>query len=926
MRPIIKDCEFVSSPILSEIIYVMVYIIMEVFMTIYKYIKFYLIILILAISSLAYSLESVRVMVLPFEIEGREDYLYLGVEIQNNIRAHLEDDGAISMDSSSVFGDDDKGLIGIDDMCAMGATAGADYLVLGKQVWKGDRFLLNVRILEVSTKKLVDSFGVEGGALEDLPGIAKQFSSKIISKIFKQEIVARIIISGNKRIETDVIKKKISTSPGEIYLLKNFSKDLKALYAMGYFDDIRIETEESPDGKVVIFKVKEKPSIKTISFRGLGVFTPDEAKENLTIKDGSILNVFEIRRNIVRMEELYKEKQYHNVKITYETHDLGDGRVDLKFILEEGKKVKVRQIVLMGNSIYSDKELKKMMSTKEKGFFSFLTSSGVLNKEDLYQDAARLYAFYHNNGYMHAKIGEPEVEYEGEWIKVTIRIQEGEQFKVGKVDLDGDSVIPKDDLLKALEITKETFYNREVIRNDILALTDLYSDLGYAYVDISPRIKSELDIKIVNITYAVSKGEKVYFEKILITGNSKTRDKVIRRELPVIEQGPYSRTALKRAERNLVRLDFFEDLSINTSRGSSDDKMVLKINVKEKPTGSISFGGGFSSEENAFVMASLSQKNLFGRGQILSLKAELGSKTTSYTIDFKEPWIFDSHWSGGINLYNWKREYDYYDTDRQGGGFYVGYPVFDYTRVSCSYSIDMGDISDYYYETPESIYELNDQTITSSSLTARLNYDSRNKAFNATSGSDHSISLQYSGIGGDVGYTKVRLETGWYFPLFWKFVGFAHGKTGIMWKNSGKVLPDYDLFRLGGINSLRGFEWEDLAPKETIDLHKRYPEHYEEGHVVETEVGGYKFVQANFECLFPFDDGGGIMGFIFFDTGELYDDGEKIKVDNLRESIGFGVRWNSPMGPLRLEYGYILDPKKDAGEGGRFEFSMGAAF
>ncbi len=895
-------------------------------MTMYKYIKFYLIILILTISSLAYSLESVQVIVLPFEIEGGKDYSYLGVEIQNNIKMHLENDGAILMDSSSIFGSADIDLTDIDDMCARGARVGADYLILGKQVWKEEKFLLNVKILEVSNNKLFESFDVEGEGLEDLPGVAKKLSSRIINKIFKQEIVAKIIVLGNKRIETDVIRKIISTSPGEMYLLKNFSKDLKALYAMGYFDDIRIETEESPDGKVVIFKVKEKPSIKTISFRGLGVFTPEEAKENLTIKEGSILNVFDIRRNIVRMEELYKEKQYHNVKITYETHELGDGRVDLKFILEEGKKVKVRQIVLMGNSIYSDKELKKLISTKEKGFFSFLTSSGVLNKDDLYQDAARLYAFYHNNGYMHAKIGEPEVEYEGEWIEITIRIQEGERFKVGKVDLDGESVIPKDDLLKALKITKETFYNREVIHNDILALADLYSDLGYAYVDILPRINSEPDTKTVNITYVVSKGEKVYFEKILITGNSKTRDKVIRRELPVIEQGPYSRTALKRAERNLVRLDFFEDLSINTSKGSSDDKMVLKVNVKEKPTGAISFGGGYSSEENAFVMASISQRNLFGRGQILSLKAELGSKTTSYILDFKEPWIFDSRWSGGINLYNWKREYDYYDTKSQGGGLYVGYPVFDYTRVSCSYSIDMGDISNYYYDTPESIYELNDQTITSSSLTTRLNYDSRNKAFNATKGSDHSISVQYAGIGGDVGYTKVRMETGWYFPLFWKFVGFAHGKTGIMWKTSGKVLPDYDLFRLGGINSLRGFEWEDLAPKETIDLYERYPYYYEKGDVVETEVGGYKFVQANFECLFPFDGAGGIMGLIFFDTGDLYDDGESIKLDRLRESIGFGVRWNSPMGPLRLEYGYILDPEKDAGEGGRFEFSMGAAF
>lgn len=881
----------------------------------HKYIKLYLTIAIFLVYSSVYSLESVRVMVSPFEIYGKEDGEYLKGVIQKVIKENLEKDGATIIDFSEKFRlpkDFDQQTI--NNLRAAGNKDGIDYIILGKQIWTGEKFSLNVSMLAISDTKPLDTFIVNGDGIESLPAMVKQLSDKIIKKIFKPVIVAKVIISGNKRIEADAIKKVISTSPGVIYSLKTFTNDIKALYAMGYFDDIRVETEEGPEGKTVIFKVKEKPSIKSITFKGLSVFNEEEINKNLTIKDGSIINIFEIRRNIARIEELYKEKQYHNADIIYNIHQLGGGQANLEFVIREGKKLRIKQITLLGNDIYSDKELKKIMKTKKKGVFSFITSSGVLNKDNLYQDAAMLYAFYHNNGYIHAKIGEPEIEYKNEWIYIIIRINEGEQFKVGKVDLEGESIIPKEKLHKALRITKETFYNREVIHNDILALADLYSNMGYAYADISPRITTNASEKTVNIVFVISKGEKVYFEKIIITGNSKTRDKVIRRELPVFEQGLYSKTGLKRAERNLVRLDYFEDLKINTLKGSSDDKMILEIDVKEKPTGTLSFGGGYSSEEKVFALASINQRNLFGRGQSLSLKTELGSKTTSYILDFREPWIFDTRFSGGINVYKWEKDYDDYDADSKGGGLYAGYPVFDYTRLSCNYSIDVGEVRTFYLDTPDSIIELYGQDIISSNITIGLHYDSRNKAFNATRGAEHSISVQYAGLGGDVSYTKLRMETGWYFPLIWKFIGFVHGKTGLIWDNSSGVLPDYDLFRLGGINSLRGFEWDDLAPKETNTF----------GY--ETEIGGHKFVQANIECLVPFGEKSGIMGLVFFDTGDLYDEGESIKLNDLRESVGFGIRWNSPMGPLRLEYGYILDPEEDAGDGGRFEFSMGAAF
>ncbi len=349
-----------------------------------KYIKLCLTIAIFLIYSSAYSLETVRVMLSPFEIYGKEDGEYLREMIQKAIRTHLENDGAIVIDFSEKFSlAKDFDQQNIDDLRAAGNKDGIDYLIWGKQIWTGEKFSLNVSMLAISNIKPVETFIINGDGMESLPATVKQLSDKITKKIFKQEIVAKVIISGNKRIETDAIKKVISTSPGVIYLLKNFTNDIKSLYAMGYFDDIRVETEDSPEGKTVIFKVKEKPSVRNIEFKGLSVFTEEEINKNLTIKEGSIINIFEIRRNIVRIEELYKEKQYHNINIIYNIHQLGGGHANLEFVIREGKKLRIKQVTLLGNNIYSDKELKKIMKTKKKGFFSFVTSSGVLNKDNL---------------------------------------------------------------------------------------------------------------------------------------------------------------------------------------------------------------------------------------------------------------------------------------------------------------------------------------------------------------------------------------------------------------------------------------------------------------------------------------------------------------------------------------------------------------
>jgi outer membrane protein insertion porin family len=379
--------------------------------------------------------------------------------------------------------------------------------------------------------------------------------------------------------------------------------------------------------------------------------------------------------------------------------------------------------------------------------------------------------------------------------------------------------------------------------------------------------------------------------------------------LQVYEQGLYGGRRLKRSIQNLYRLDYFEDIKVDTVKGSADDKMRLRVNVTEKNTGAFSFGAGFGNLENIFLTASVAERNLFGRGQTLALKGQLGNKTSRYTLSFTEPWLFDIPLSAGADLYNWSYDFSTYNKDSFGGNLRLGYPLIDYTRINLTYTYDIADIKNVSEDAADSIKRDEGENIKSSIMT-RVRYDSRNDRFHPTKGSAHNASYEFAGLGGTVGFNKVIGETGWYFPMILKTVGVLHGKAGYVKQLEGQTLPDYEKFYMIGIDALRGFSRDDLSPRD------------ENG----SEIGGTKFVQFNAEVRFPLVPQAGVYGVVFFDTGDIYAEGEDVELGNLRESAGGGIRWLSPMGPVRLEYGYILDPKSTDKETGSWEFSMASAF
>ncbi len=851
--------------------------------------------------------ELAKVTLFPFRINAQTQYAYLEEEIARMIQERLRQEGIeVVVPEEAVTGADTAAMT----LTAqnLGAQNGSTHGVWGSLTQAGQRFSIDARLMEISIDASPKVLTVDGEGVENLLGAVKKLADDLAFRILKRTQVVGVTLSGNKRIEADAILKVVKTQAGDAYSIRALSEDLNRIYQMGYFEDVRVEAEDAPGGKAVVFRIQEKATIRKIRFKGNRIYDEKELSENLDIRAGSILNIFKVKSNLKRIEDLYRKKNYHNVQVSYEIEDLKNNQADLEFVISEGQKLRIQAITFEGNTIFDAKTLKKVMSTSEKGLFSFITSSGDLDRDKLAQDKDALAVFYQNRGYLNARVSDAEVKYVQDWIEVTFKISEGPRYTVGAVTVSGD-VEDEEGLKKRLFLTQEAYFSRETVRKDVLALTDFYSDQGYANTDISTKINEKADQRVVDIDYHIRKGPQVTFEKIIISGNRKTRDKVIRRELKVYEQELFSGARLKRSIRNLYRLDYFEDIKVQTLKGSAEDQMVLKIDVTEKSTGSFSIGAGYSSEDDLFAMAAVTQRNLFGRGQIVNLQANVGGRSDRYNLSFTEPWLFEVPLSARVDVYRWIKDYETYDKDATGGGLRLGYPLWwDYTRFIVGYGYEITNIEDIQEDAPPSIKDF-EGTSTQSTVSAELRYDSRNRIFNPTEGSEHSFSVEYAGFGGDIAFTKYIGKTGWYFPIYKGTVGFLHAKAGHVRENPDGRLPDWERFYLGGINSLRGFDWRSISPVN------------EEG----VKIGGDKFIQFNAEYLVPLFPDMGIFGVAFFDTGNAYNNDEDIDLNNMRESAGLGFRWFSPVGPIRLEYGFILDRREGEGSG-RWEFSMSTGF
>ncbi|WP_458776120.1 outer membrane protein assembly factor BamA [Desulforhopalus sp. 52FAK] len=789
----------------------------------------------------------------------------------------------------------------------------ADNIAAGNLTIIGSQVAVDVKLFDLFAPTSPTYYFKTGNSLDDLPKMLSEITREIETYLDKDFRIGSIAPEGNKRIDSGAILRKITTKPGDVYSQEALRTDLKAIYKMGYFNNVQIDVSDSPKGKKVVFRVIEKPVIKSVTFSGIDELKEEDVKEAANIKEHFILNPAKINLAEEAIRQLYKTKGFYNSEVESTISYPDDSGAVVEFSINEGKEVYIKEISFEGNATFEDDDLLDEIETGERWFMSWLTESGLLDMNKIEQDGQRIVAFYNNHGFLEAKIGEPVITQKEEWLYIKFVIAEGPRFRVGTVDFTGDLLKGKNELLNLLSIRKEKWLSRQTVREDILKLTDYYAESGYAFANIRPRITKSPIGNRMDILFDIDKANLVYINRITITGNSRTRDNVIRRELRIAEGGVFDSKALRTSTQGLQRLGFFEEVNITPEPSPDPDRMNVIVQVKEKSTGTFSIGMGYSSEDKLILMGTISENNFLGRGDTLSLSANVSSTSSLYNLAYTNPSLNDSALSWGVDLFKTEREYDDYTKDSKGGGLRIGYPIFGKWKLFGNYSYTDTDLTDVSDDASYIIRNSVDLHITSA-LKFSLVRDTRNLRYNATEGSRNSISVKYAGgpLAGDAEFTKVEGSTSWYFPMFLKTVFHIKGAAGQVFENETDKLPVYERFYLGGLNSVRGFEYATISPTD--------PDTGE-------DIGGDKMWYTNTEIIFPLLDSQGIKGVVFYDTGQVLNDDEEFfdSTSSIKQATGLGFRWLSPMGPLRIVWGYNLDPDEDEDES-VWDFSVGGTF
>jgi len=724
--------------------------------------------------------------------------------------------------------------------------------------------------------------------------------------------ITDIQIQGNVKVETGTIRSRLTVNEGDPFSPSTIRDSITELYKMGYFSDVIVDAEGYAGGIRLIFKVVERPIIRSFKFDGNKEISSEKLREQVTLTPYSVYNPSLVYDTALKLRKYYQGEGYFNAKVTPVIDKSSEKEVRVVYLIEEGEKVLIDDIVFEGNEELSSWDLSDVMKTGEYWpVWSWIFETGTYKLQDFNDDLERIKALYFNHGFLQVEVGEPVISTNDETnrITITIHINEGTQFSIGKIAFSGNTVYSSDELFEELESKSGDVVNRDLIRQDVIRLTDKYGSKGYAFASLSPVIDPHPDTALVDITFDVDEGPQVYVKRIEITGNSKTVDKVIRRELSFSEGDIYDTAGLKKSYQKLRNLDFFEKIDILPERLPDKDEVNLTVNVSEKSTGTFSVGGGYSTIDKLVAIGEIDQRNLFGLGQRLSLRAQFGSRRKDYVLSFTEPWLFDMPVSAKLDVFNQESKRTGYNVRSTGGGVTFGMRFWDWWGTSLSYMFT----KDKYDEVEVSISNTN---ITTSKIGYTLYRDTRDNYNDPRSGNKQMFFAEWASdvLGGDNVYYKFIGDTVWYYPLFLDTAVSAHCRVGVV-KSYGRgdhgvpndVLPN-DRFYVGGINTVRGIEWGMAGPQVNGD-----PD------------GGYKQLVFNGEYTFPLVPQIQLRGVGFVDGGYAYAKGEHIKLSLLRYTAGAGFRWLSPMGLIRLEYGFVLN-RKEGEDPGRWEFSIGTMF
>ena len=737
------------------------------------------------------------------------------------------------------------------------------------------------------------------------------------------KLVSKIEVQGNRIIDEAAVKLRVTSMPGEPVNAAKVDNDIKELYKTGYFENVEAREgyRSNEPGKVLVFVVSERPTIRNVYLEGNKAVSDESFKDKM---GGSIRRFYDekkIRKGVEEVIKSYHEKGYREAKVDYNAKPVSDEegpQVDVTFDFNEGRETLIREVAFEGNSNISTSELRKLVeTTRYKWWSSWLFGTGVVQKDLLARDAGAIHEYYMTKGHVNVRVTEPEVQETANGLKVVFKIEEGPVFKVRSVKASG--TLLDDDMEKTLEGTElkpGDIFDVSLMRKDVFTINDKFGGIGYAFSNVVPEPDINSETETIDLNYIVDKGHENYINRINVSGNKKTRDNVLRRNLKIHDGDKYSSTKLERSRTLIERTGYFEEVTLNTEPSVYDDAVDVSIDVKEGRTGSFNVGAGVSTLDGLILMTRLSESNVMGTGNNIDLSVDTGNYSKTYSAAFSNPRINDTYLSGGIDLFITDRKYDDFDVDRRGGILSFGYPVWflgeehiDDVRFHVDYELTKIDIYNVSSSAAGLVHDQKGRS-TNSSITPSIIRNTINNPLDPTSGSRQQVSFEYAGLGGDQKFWLLGLSNTMYFPLTdsHKLV-FAHrirADYGDTYSGDQKF-PLFKRFFPGGINTVRGYRGRQLGPR---DINSR-------------EYGGDKQLVTNFEIIFPIFTDVGLKGVLFYDAGQAFDDDQSIRVDKLKHAWGFGIRWRTPMAPIRLEFGFPINHGEYGSGGMVVNFSLG---
>lgn len=763
-----------------------------------------------------------------------------------------------------------------------------------------------------------------------------------IPSSWEGKAITAIEFQGLKRIEKDAVISKIQSKVGQPFLASQIKTDIQNLFGMGFFEEIDAEGDLTEGGGLQLrYRVKERPVIARIEFDGNEQISDSDLKEKIKVKEWSILDLNKIQADVEILQKFYEEKGFYLAKIKFEVKPIQEegkegqeDQVELIYRISDFDKIQIKKITFLNNKVFSDEQLKGILGeTREGGFFSFLSSSGNFKESTFKQDLQRLHYWYLDHGYVKFRHENPVVTISDDkrWIYISIYVEEGDRYQMGTTDYSGDLLFTKDELNQDRQLLDGEYFSLSKRNADIQRLTEKYQDLGYAFVNVIPKMEIKDETKRVDLEYQFEKGHLVHFGEIYVIGNSKTHDKVIRRELRIKEGELYSGSKLRISRENVERLGYFAPgeviFNTKTPPGGQKDILDVEIQIKERSTGTVTLGAGYGTLNGFFLQSQISEINLFGRGQSVSLAGTytLGGQidnlrrimSRSFSINFTDPYAFDTRFIMGGDLF-WTVGglLNKYTTRKLGFNARVGHPIVDYTNAYLTYKNEYTGI--IISEPHVDQADIDADTGILSSVVFNVIRDKRNNRFETSGGNFQNVSLEVAGLGGEKHFVKAIANNRFYFRLVGDLVFRNNIELGTIFRVDPYPVPPSERFYLGGPMNMRGFYNMGVGPSARKTNRQGIP--------ISEPLGGLSQVLSMVELEYPVLKDIGLKAVTFFDAGNVYRTTfPDVDQFSLRTNLGMGVRWFSPLGPLRFEWGFPLN-RKPGEDASVFQFWIGPPF